>query len=78
MAMNRPWLKFYDDDVPRTLEYAPVAVIRSHGLQGGKERACHKLEDDHLASWVEGLPRRLIGNGKAVVPRGSRRHVGSA
>ena len=21
-----PWLKFYDDDVPRTLEYAPVPV----------------------------------------------------
>jgi len=24
--MNRPWLEFYDDDVPRTLEYAPVPV----------------------------------------------------
>jgi len=26
LAMNRPWLEFYDDDVPRTLEYAPVPV----------------------------------------------------
>lgn len=24
--MNRPWLEFCDDDVPRTLEYAPVPV----------------------------------------------------
>ena len=24
--MDRPWLKFYDDDMPRTLEYAPVPV----------------------------------------------------
>ncbi|MBC8254904.1 MAG: hypothetical protein H8E35_12895 [Ardenticatenia bacterium] len=24
--MDRPWLKFGDDDVPRTLEYAPGPV----------------------------------------------------
>jgi long-chain acyl-CoA synthetase len=24
--MERPWLRFYDDDVPRTLEYDPVTV----------------------------------------------------
>jgi len=69
--MNWPWLEFYEDDVPRTLEYAPVAMIRSQGVQGGKERACQGLEDGDLAWWIEDLARMLIGNGKAVVPRGT-------